>query len=63
MKWEFKKERWQAIGENGDFLVWKIRRGFYRARYRSKDGSKWFFLGYGDVNEMKTRCEKNYYWE
>ena len=63
MKWEFKNERWQAIGEDGDFLVWKIRRGVYKARYRSKDHSKLFFLGIGTVDEVKKRCEANFYWE
>ena len=63
MRWVFKNEKWHAEGENGDFLIWRIRRGVYKARYRSKDKKKIFFLGFGSVNEMKKRCEKNYFWE
>ena len=63
MEWKYKNEKWQAIGENGDFLIWKLRRGVYKARYRSKDKNRLFFLGIGPVTEMKKRCEKNYFWE
>ena len=63
MEWIYKNEKWSAVGDRGDFLIWKIHRGFYRARYRSKDGKQNFFLGYGSVSEMKSRCERNYYWE
>lgn len=63
MKWEYKNEKWYAVGENGDFLIWKLRRGVYKGRYRSKDRKRLFFLGVGAVDEIKKRCETNFYWE
>jgi hypothetical protein len=63
MKWIYKDEKWFAQGEYGDFLVWRIRRGVYKARYRSKDKKRLFFLGIGTVSEVKKRCEKNFFWE
>ena len=54
---------WQAMGDKGDFLVWKIRRGFYKARYRSKDKKLRFELPGGDIERVKKCCEENFYWE
>lgn len=64
MKWERQENGdWKAQGEKGDFLIWKIRRGFYKARYRSLDQSVRFEVGVGDITKLKKRCEANYYWE
>lgn len=63
MVWKFKDGDWIAEGENGDFLVWKIRRGFYKARYRTKNKRYTFFLGGGSLSDVKKRCEENSYWE
>ena len=64
MKWvKCNNGDWKAVGERGDFLIWKIRRGFYKARYRSNDKSITFVAALGTIREVKKRCENNFYWE
>lgn len=63
MQWVYDGEDWKAEGEKGDFLIWRLRRGFYKARYRTKDERFLFFIGFGSLEELKRRCENNYYWE
>ena len=54
---------WVAQGSDGNFLVWK-ERGFWRGRYLSKDGMKYFkMVPKIKISEMKVMCEENSYWE
>ena len=63
MKWQRNSiGDWQAIGEYGDFLVWRDG-GAWKGRYRSTDHKMHFFLPRGKLAEVKKACEKNQYWE
>ena len=53
---------WQAIGQYGDFLVWRDGTA-WKGRYRSKDYKTHFFLPRGKLSEVKKICEKNQFWE
>lgn len=64
MKWQHKENGdWEAIGQDGDFLLWKDC-DLWRGRYRSKDHKKHFFVGpMKKLFDLKELCENNYYWE
>lgn len=64
MKWErLPNGDWIARGKYGDFLVWKDGRTF-KARYRSIDHVKIFFLPIKrNMSAAKAVCENNYHWE
>ncbi len=64
MKWkQIAFCKWQAKGNEGDFLVWKDGR-VWKARYRSEDKQYTFFLPIKrSLREIKNLCEDNYYWE
>lgn len=54
---------WQAIGINGDFLVWK-EGTLWRARYwNNKRTVHFLFPKKATVSEAKKQCEQNHYWE
>lgn len=54
---------WQAKGKAGNFLITK-KGGFWKARYKSDDGKKLFFLPIRHfLSAAKKLCEDNYYWE
>lgn len=65
MKWEKVKETgdWQAVGENGDFLIWRHGK-VWKARWRSTDKTvtKHFPIAYL-IKTAKVRCERSDYWE
>ena len=48
---------WQAIGEYGDFLVWRDG-GAWKGRYRSTDHKTHFFLPRGKLAEVKKSVRK-----
>ena len=64
MKWNRKANGdWEAIGEDGDFLIWK-EGSVWKGRYRSTDHKKHFLLRpRSKIAEIKKACEDNYYWE
>lgn len=64
MKWiRLDNGDWQAQGKEGDFLVFKWG-NVWKARYRSKDHKKLFFLPVRRLlAPLKKICEENEYWE
>lgn len=65
MKWEKVKATgdWQAIGKDGDFLVWRLGK-WWKSRWRStdKERTKFFPVAYS-IKAAKERCERSDYWE
>lgn len=64
MKWHHKENGdWEAVGADGDFLIWKDGL-VWKARYRSADKKKHFFLPpQKNLADAKKVCQDNYYWE
>ena len=64
MKWvKLSNGDWEAKGEKGDFLLWKDGK-WWKGRYRHIycENAK-FYVYAPTLNEIKKKCEENYYWE
>ena len=64
MKWEkLYNGDWQAVGDYGDFLIWRYAR-YWKGRYRKKGADNNLFVFYGNtIKEIKELAEENYHWE
>lgn len=64
MKWQrIENGDWQAVGEKGDFLLWRAG-AVWRARYRSTDRRQAYpFSSFQKLTEAKAACERSKWWE
>ena len=65
MEWKRKDNGdWEAVGKNGDFLLWKTKSG-WNARYRSSSNKNYIihFKPCNSLLEAKNNCSRQTHWE